>query len=314
VILCHVGGIGDHYLSLPAMRALINVLGSKVRLAGHPEAIHLVYGELGLEGKIIDFTVKDGSLTRDIRSVVDEIGDCEFLVSLVPLLNGIADEVVTAVKPAASIGFGAACGTRIRLNERQHAIDMYLDVPRALDSGRLGGDIFDPPKLPARSLAFAREIRGQIPRGVKLLAVHADTKPDKMWDTRCFVDLLHGFASDHPEVFVVIVGSIDLGLTLGPVQERMIPCMDIPLLDSIALVSQADAFLGVDSCMLHLADLFRIPSVGLFGCTDSRLWGLRFARGKIVEGHGSMSHISVAEARSELEALWRIAASPTVQA
>jgi len=45
--------------------------------------------------------------------------------------------------------------------------------------------------------------------------------------------------------------------------------------------------------MLHAADLFRVPSVGLFGSTMAVEWGIRFASGVNIQAPGAMSAISV---------------------
>jgi len=60
----------------------------------------------------------------------------------------------------------------------------------------------------------------------------------------------------------------------------------------MAIVEEADLFLGVDSCMLHVADLNRIPGVGLFGPTSAKTFGFRFSEHKHIDGNGRMSHIS----------------------
>jgi ADP-heptose:LPS heptosyltransferase len=60
----------------------------------------------------------------------------------------------------------------------------------------------------------------------------------------------------------------------------------------LAILKHADLFLGIDSCLLHAADLFRIPGVGLFGPTDPRRWGFRLSpRSRSIWGEGTMQAI-----------------------
>jgi hypothetical protein len=303
VILCNVGGIGDHYLALPAIRALVQLLGAKTRLAGHRSAIGLIFGELDGAHEIIDLA-QPGAVITDIQRIVDQIGDCDVLVSIIPLINELPDLLISAVKPRAAVGFGVTAGTNVKLNPHQHAFEMYLDVPRALDQTINVREFLAPPKLPEHSTVFARKVRARIPVGMKLWIVHADTKAEKMWCSGRFRDLIHGFVSAHREVFVLVVGSVDLALAYGACAEHVASCVGLPLLDSIALISQADFFVGVDSCLLHIADLFRIPSVGLFGSGDPRHWGFHMACGAIVHGDGTMDGIGVEQARAAMESLW----------
>jgi ADP-heptose:LPS heptosyltransferase len=46
---------------------------------------------------------------------------------------------------------------------------------------------------------------------------------------------------------------------------------------AMRLVGYSDLFLGIDSCFLHAADLYRIAGVALFGPTRPSLWGFRFS-------------------------------------
>jgi ADP-heptose:LPS heptosyltransferase len=55
--------------------------------------------------------------------------------------------------------------------------------------------------------------------------------------------------------------------------------------------------------MLHLADLYQVPGVGLFGPTDPSEFGFRFARHLHVRA-ATMNEISVADVGHALEALW----------
>jgi ADP-heptose:LPS heptosyltransferase len=67
----------------------------------------------------------------------------------------------------------------------------------------------------------------------------------------------------------------------------------------------ADLFLGVDSLFLHAADLFRVPSVGLFGPTACEEWGFRVTpTWRHISGHGSMDTI---QREAVLDALLSIA-------
>jgi len=80
------------------------------------------------------------------------------------------------------------------------------------------------------------------------------------------------------DYIVIILGMHhNLPLELAYYKNRIFDVSGIPLELSFALLSVADLFLGVDSCMLHAADLFRVPGVGIFGPTNTQKWGFRFA-------------------------------------
>jgi ADP-heptose:LPS heptosyltransferase len=68
------------------------------------------------------------------------------------------------------------------------------------------------------------------------------------------------------------------------------------------LVADADLFLGVDSSMLHAADLARVPGMGIFGPTSAATWGFRFAAHRHVD-RSTMADITVEEVLDAMEDL-----------
>lgn len=71
-------------------------------------------------------------------------------------------------------------------------------------------------------------------------------------------------------------------------RQRLVRVERLRLGVALALVSLSDLFLGVDSCMLHMADLCRVPGVGLFGPDSSE--GARKCRGGLSFRGASSRH------------------------
>jgi ADP-heptose:LPS heptosyltransferase len=91
-------------------------------------------------------------------------------------------------------------------------------------------------------------------------------------------------------------------LNTGCERDRVIPCLGLPLDLTMGLVANADLFVGIDSCMLHAADLARVPGVGLFGLTRSAAWGFRFGPHRHLD-RGTMMDITVEEVLDAMEDL-----------
>ncbi|MFE8604306.1 glycosyltransferase family 9 protein [Archangium violaceum] len=61
----------------------------------------------------------------------------------------------------------------------------------------------------------------------------------------------------------------DLGLTESALRNRVLSCSGSHALPvAMAVVACAYLVLGLDSCMLHVADFFHVPAVGVFGPPD----------------------------------------------
>jgi ADP-heptose:LPS heptosyltransferase len=101
---------------------------------------------------------------------------------------------------------------------------------------------------------------------------------------------------------VWVVGMGHEELSVGSERDRIIPMLGLPLDLTMGLVANADVFVGIDSSMLHAADLARVPGVGLFGPTRAAIWGFRFAPHRHVE-MSSMAEITAVEVLGALEDL-----------
>jgi ADP-heptose:LPS heptosyltransferase len=88
----------------------------------------------------------------------------------------------------------------------------------------------------------------------------------------------------------------------------VIPCYGLSLASSCCLVAESDFFIGIDSCMLHVADLARVPGVGLFGPTNVKEFGFYIGPHIMIQGAGTMEKI---EAGMVTEALNHLVAAPS---
>ena len=139
------------------------------------------------------------------------------------------------------------------------------------------------------------------PRAVKVLVVHADTNwAEKRWPVTRFIDLLDRFLSRHRDFVAWVVGMGHEELNVGSERDRVFPQLGLPLDLTMGLVANADLFVGIDSSMLHAADLARVPGVGLFGPTRAATWGFRFAPHRHVD-RSTMADITVAEVLGAME-------------
>src|SRR5262249_1937574 len=135
-----------------------------------------------------------------------------------------------------------------------------------------------PVPIPASVRDQAAAVRAGVPDGTKVLVVHADTNwTEKRWPVTRFIDLLDRFLSRHRDFVAWRGGMGDEELNVGRHGDRGVSQLGLPLDLTMGLVATADLFVGIDSSMLHAADLAGVPGVGLFGPTRAATWGFRFA-------------------------------------
>jgi ADP-heptose:LPS heptosyltransferase len=284
-VVLYCNGIGDHILAVPALRGLAHLFPQRLTLVCALGARRFFFGDIRF-GSVFETkfeAIRGGRRWFDADAVAAATRGCDLLISLNPWHSKSVDRLLTLLGPRFSLGFFEPFEANLPLDYRKHSAELSFDVARFLRPALRIEDFASPLTLPAGARRWAGSVRRHIPRGLKMLAVHADTKREKMWPVRRMRRVIDEFLERHEEFVAFEVGEKPLRRNGSRHGERFVPSHGLPLPFALGLVAEADLFLGVDSCMLHAADLFRVPGVGLFGPTSSREWGFRFAPHRHVE-------------------------------
>jgi ADP-heptose:LPS heptosyltransferase len=200
------------------------------------------------------------------------------------------DRLLSLVKPASSIGFDKAFQVALPLDFSKHSADLAFDLVRAVEPSMRIEDFASHPDLSPGALELAATVRRLLPQAT-LLAIHADSKQEKVWPAGRFRNFLTRLLARVPHLFVLDLGLQNMRLDKIVYGDRVIWCGQAPLGPAMGLVKIANLFIGVDSCFLHAADLFRVPGVGLFGPTRPEEFGFRFGPHRHVVGKSTMEDI-----------------------
>lgn len=244
-----------------------------------------------------------GERTFDARHVSKRIGPCDLLLSLNPWQSPSLDRLVQILTPSLSVGFSPAFDVALPKPLTLHAADLAFSVPARLSPSLCLDDFSAPPRLPPRVTKRVRDFLKAAVPGKRILVVHNETKAEKIWPPHLLEDLLAAFLARHPGFVAFLVDFKKPQLNLKTFRGRVTHSKGLPLIYALEVVHQSDLFLGVDSCMLHAADLFRIPGVGLFGPTDPLRWGFRFAQHRHIHDPRGMKFIRVDSVLDSLESL-----------
>jgi ADP-heptose:LPS heptosyltransferase len=300
-----VNGLGDHLLALPALRALAQLFSGRLTLVCLRGACQTFFSDIPFRRvcELHDVWQCDGELAYDGAEVATMLGPCDLFVSLNRSVSPTTAQLLASISPRYSIGLFSAFRTEVRFSSASHAVDLAFEIPRQLDPTLQVAEYAAAPSLPDDSRHLGRDLRSMFPPSTKALVVHADTATNKMWPRARFVQCLDSFLDSHPDFVVFVVGTTDCHLNVGRFGHRVVLCYGLPLTASMAVVQLADCFLGVDSCMLHAADLFGVPSVGLFGPTSSQEFGCRFCQHIHVCGKGNMDSIRTSDVLDALNSV-----------
>ena len=216
-----------------------------------------------------------------------------------------------------SIGFFENYTHRLCLDYDKPSADLAFDIVRSLRPDYQLHDFLEPLRYPTERQQDVHEILSMLEPGTKTLSVHMDTRTNKLWDEKRWVESLDTFLDRHTNFVVLLVGRPECVFDTERLRNagRVIPCYGLSLSSSCCLVAESDLFIGIDSCMLHVADMARVPGVGLFGPTNAKEFGFYIGPHIMIQADGSMEKIEVGmvvEALNQLVALpaqsvtWRV--------
>ena len=104
--------------------------------------------------------------------------------------------------------------------------------------------------------------------------------------------VLDRFLREHPAYQVAVVGSFPRWIS-DMYPGRVVDCNRLDVAGIGYLAVHSDYLLGVDSWVLHLADLAGVPSVGIFGPDRVHEWGFRFRQlHRAIVGESRLENVS----------------------
>lgn len=297
---------GDHLLALPALRALVSLFPARLSLICMPGFRRRLFSDLLFRSVCeVEMHPRGGRRRFDSSEVAGKIGRCDLFLSLNPWSSVSLDRLVALLSPALSIGLSRAFQVVLPDSPGLHAFDSTFRVPAYLNPTLQLADFAFPPRLRARVRPRVREFLKAVAPRKRILAIHNETKPEKVWPLDRLSKLASAFLERHPDFVIFVLDLWNPRIDAGKFQDRVIHSRGLPLPYAFAVLQESDLFLGADSSMLHAADLFRVPGVGLFGPTDPRRYGFRFSRHRHIRGRRGMKSIRESIVLAALESLLR---------
>jgi hypothetical protein len=295
------GGIGDAVLALPTLRALAESFNGRLSLVWQGG----YSWEFMFEGLALNKRVRfwyQPTVPDAIATVVASLGECDLFISLVPWKAPGVRDFMRMVRPATSVGFFSDdFKMKLQWDESKHAMNQLFQAAQIFEPTANLEDFANPMSFGSTCMCTAQNVLEQLSSTTYLLAFHNQTDARKMWPREKLNTLLLDFLRDHDEFVALSLGARGEQERNAVAGARVIQCDQVQLETSFCLLSQADLFFGVDSSMLHAADLLRTPGVGVFGPTLASEFGFRLAAGISLQGEASTASIGVRNVRLALE-------------
>jgi heptosyltransferase-2 len=297
ICLIHVGAIGDFVLALRLI-AILKATWPRATLEvlGRPETASIAVGRAGVDGVasvdtlgLHTFFVEGTELDAKAR---DYFAQFDLVVDM---LGGpgsmLAANVGTCVDCVVSIE------SRLRSDWRGHVSDQWIEDLLAADIG------VDPRHRPLPALPFDRverfEARARLQKltptaGQPIVLLHPGAGgTTKCWPIESFQALAGALHQDGVQA-VFLVGPVELDVFGDPIVESLrafAPVLrEVALTEAAALIAGADAYVGNDSGMTHLAAAAEAATVALFGPTEPTAWRPLGANVRVLTGAADRKH------------------------
>lgn len=282
-ILIFNNGIGDHIINLPTIRALSEIFKNQLTFVCHHNYFELLYSDITFKRVVnIEFYVHNNNRTFSIHELLNKVNESDLIINLNPWQSPEIDKIIDFFS-AKSIGFFENYDFQIIPDNKIHSANQTFEFAKLFDSHLNISKYSQVPFLPITSQQKADKILAVIPKKYKVLVIHADTSDIKMWSIEEFKKFINLFLQNFKNFVIVIVGTKEIGMSESSFfNDRLISMIGLPLAISISLVSKSDFFIGVDSCMLHIADIFKIPSIAIFMLPNFKEFGFRVNKSSII--------------------------------
>lgn len=293
-VLFFANGYGDHYLNLPAIRALVQHYQGRLTLLGMQGAMELI--ALGLDiRQLVTVPMKhspDGRLF-EVEQIVKRIPECDLFISLNPWFNDDLQCLLEDLGKPLSVGFFEQFSVCIDRDYNKHTIDLTFDVVQRICRDYTPECFSQEPEYRQEDIETANKIASMLPANKKVMCIHTDTLPEKMWPDQAWTHFLDDFLEAHSDFCVLMVGVNGIDHTACKHAEKIIDACGLSISVSGLLLAKSHVFVGIDSVFLHIADLWAVPTIALFGPTQVHEWGVRFGPAKHLSSSQGMRGISV---------------------
>jgi ADP-heptose:LPS heptosyltransferase len=285
-LVFHHNGIGDYIMSLPALRLLARAAPKPVCLVSGNVPASFLYDEIDvdrrLQADVLPAHFAHGFDPIDVRLPHAFDVFISLATWIAPAIWRLAQQSGARTR----MGFFSQFSLRLDVGDI-HDFERMFALALPFAPGARFEDFTAPCRLPPATPGARASIA---PGAKRLLVVHPDSRREKMWPVERYDALLRAFLDGAPDWHVAVLNLPRDRLPLALETGRASVVLDTDLATSMRLVTEADLFLGIDSCMLHVADLARIPGVALFGPTRARQFGYRLGPNRFAcnleVGHG----------------------------
>jgi ADP-heptose:LPS heptosyltransferase len=273
-------GIGDGVLALPALRALCWGFEGRASLVLKKGPDKFLFDELRTRQVcFLDMWQSNVGLGSEFatESASELLRGCDLFLSFVDWQSASLSKLKSQSMVDTLIDFLCEHNLCEAADKDKHQFDSVFAISARIFPG-LSIDRFSYPlEFPASVQGAGEEILRALD-GRTWIGFHPESSlAVKSCPGTVTGEVVRRLLGLNTDVVVCVFGQKATYSDLEQISNRVLAFNHVPFKLAAYLVSRMGLFIGVDSCFLHVADICRVPGVGLFGPTSPGLFGFRFA-------------------------------------
>lgn len=204
--------------------------------------------------------------------------------------------------PVWSCGHNESLTFALHGEPARHLFDSYFDVPKVfLPTARLEQYSYHT----ACGERGARLVDSLLARAEgRLLVINPEWSEGQLLPKRVWRDFMTSFTLRYQQWTIAVLGSANHHFGVTVHGGTIVQCHGMGHECDCSLITRSAAFVGGDAATLRIADLARIPSVGIFGAGNFYERGLRFTEHRyIIAPFGNLEHIQATDLIEAVDAV-----------
>ncbi len=292
ILVIHQGALGDFILALPALETLRKVFPrAELEIIGYLQILELVEqrfyakGILSIERRgLSSFFVRGGPLDPSVSQL---FGRFDLIVlfgkdeegTFVDNLERVCYGPILHIRPFPSPGEKIHLTDHLLGQFARYGFPISVVYPRL----RLKASDQDWGREFWRSKGLTMEEMSEA------IILHPGSgSKKKVWPLERFLSLAETLQDRFQSRILVVLGPAEGSETErvfeGRASRSFIQVKGLSLLQLASVIKGCKAFIGNDSGISHLASALEIPTVALFGPTDSEVWSPRGKKVQVISG------------------------------
>ncbi|NLR68663.1 glycosyltransferase family 9 protein [Chitinophaga varians] len=276
--------LSTHFLIGPVLKALQAMFGDEMIFVGRKAIAEVIFSPVRFK-KIVEMGVRIDSGVRrvDLQGILKEIQECDLIICLNTWIGGEGENLkmlLEHLSPQWSIGFYDFFKEKLAFNPDMHFCDMMFQCVALMDPSAAIADFVRGPEVPQRGREIVRQFVGTLKSeggSILVVAPHA-TCQRKEIAYSVYPEALKKVLDNFDNLSIIVLSSEFRWPYSDAYKDRIVIFDHFTTEVTWSFVAHADYFLGPESDALHIADIYRIPSVGIFGkLSPVHFSGFRFA-------------------------------------